>query len=268
MEKSSESDDVPKAPRLAIGQEERPANCATHGEYVSKGFMIGRTTRWMGCPACADAAKLAAEAAEAADLARRKQLNIEATLSRSGIPLRYRTKDFSTFIADTDGKEKALAVAMEFVQNIGSHADKGTTMVFSGPPGTGKSHLAIAIGQALMERGTVLYTSAIDAVRMIRDTWRRDSPKTDSHVLEALASVGLLLIDEGGVQDGTEAEQVSLFDIIDKRYRDMMPMILLTNQNKTGMKTFLGDRSFDRLRESGQWVTFDWESHRGRALAV
>lgn len=44
----------------------------------------------------------------------------------------------------------------------------------------------------------------------------------------------------------------------------MMPTILLTNQNKAGMKVFLGDRSFDRLREGGQWVTFDWESHRGK----
>lgn len=267
MDELPENGEAPKAPKLTIGQEEKPATCDAHGDYVSKGFIIGRTTRWMGCPACADAARQAAEDAEAADMARRKQLNVEATLNRSGIPLRYRSKDFSTFIADTDGKEKALAVAMEFVQNIGSHCDKGTVMIFSGLPGTGKSHLAIAIGQALMERGTVLYTSAIDAVRMIRDTWRRDSPKTESQVLETLATVGLLILDEVGVQYGTEAEQVSLFDIIDKRYRDMMPMILLTNQNKAGMKAFLGDRSFDRLREGGQWVTFDWDSHRGKAAA-
>lgn len=267
MDELLESGDAPKAPRLTVGQEEKPANCEAHGDYVSKGFIIGRTTRWMGCPACADAARQAAEDAEAADMARRKQLNVEATLNRSGIPLRYRAKDFSTFVADTDGKEKALAVAMEFVQNIGQHAAKGTVMIFSGLPGTGKSHLAIAIGQALMERRTVLYTSAIDAVRMIRDTWRRDSPKTESQVLETLATVGLLILDEVGVQYGTEAEQVSLFDIIDKRYRDMMPMILLTNQNKAGMKAFLSDRSFDRLREGGQWVTFDWDSHRGKAAA-
>jgi DNA replication protein DnaC len=113
----------------------------------------------------------------------------------------------------------------------------------------------------------MLYTSAIDAVRMIRNTWRRDSPRTETEVLDMLASVHLLVLDEVGVQYGTDAEQVSLFDIIDKRYRDMMPTILLTNQNKAGMKAFLGDRSFDRLREGGQWVTFDWESHRGKVAA-
>lgn len=102
---------------------------------------------------------------------------------------------------------------------------------------------------------------------MIRDTWRRDSQFTEIQVLSEFANVGLLILDEVGVQYGTDAEQVSLFDIIDKRYRDLMPMILLTNLNKKGMKDFLGDRSFDRLRECGSWTVFDWESKRTKAAA-
>ena len=140
-------------------------------------------------------------------------------------------------------------------------------IVFSGVPGTGKSHLAIAIAYFVDAAPTAIYTSAIDAVRMIRNTWRRDSERTETQVLDMLAGVDLLVLDEVGVQYGTEAEQVNLFDIIDKRYRALMPTILLTNQGKGGLKTFLGDRSFDRLREGGQWVVFDWESYRGRAAA-
>jgi DNA replication protein DnaC len=34
------------------------------------------------------------------------------------------------------------------------------------------------------------------------------------------------------------------------------------------MKEFLGERSFDRLREGGIWVAFDWESHRGSRKAT
>ena len=163
------------------------------------------------------------------------------------------------------GKEHARATAMEFASNFKTHRRNGTFMVFSGKPGTGKSHLATAIAKEIMPGVTAFYTSAIDAVRMIRDTWRRDSVKTESQVLEELASIDLLILDEVGVQYGTEAEQVSLFDIIDKRYRDLMPTILLTNLNTKGMREFLGDRSYDRLRENGLWITFDWESQRKRA---
>lgn len=261
-------DESPKpAGAISIMQSEQQANCEQHGAYTAKGFSIGRTTRWMGCPECARIHQEAAGAAEAKREAEDAQRRLEARLDRSGIPLRYRVKDFDSFIADTDAKERALSVAMEFAANFASHLSKGTTVVFSGLPGTGKSHLAIAIAQAVMVRHTALYTSAIDAVRMIRNTWRRDSEKTETQVLDMLASVHLLVLDEVGVQYGTEAEQVSLFDIIDKRYRDLMPTILLTNQNKAGMKAFLGDRSFDRLREGGKWVACDWESYRGKAAA-
>jgi DNA replication protein DnaC len=102
---------------------------------------------------------------------------------------------------------------------------------------------------------------------MVRNTWRKDSEKTETQVLQMLASIDLLVMDEIGVQYGTDAEQVTLFDIIDKRYRDMMPTILLTNLNAKLMREFLGDRSYDRLREGGLWVPFDWESHRGRRAA-
>lgn len=238
-------------------------NCATHGAYESKAVeILGRVLHWSGCPECNAIERAEREAKKAAEEAQERQQRMEARLNQAGIPLRFRSKTFEAFTIDTDGKEKARAAAMEFAANFKKHRKAGTTMVFSGKPGTGKSHLATAIAQEVMPIGTALYTSAIDAVRMIRDTWRRDSPKTETQVLDELASIDLLILDEVGVQYGTEAEQVSLFDIIDKRYRDLMPTILLTNLNAKGMREFLGDRSYDRLRENGLWVTFDWESQR------
>lgn len=252
---------------LVIEQQTKPDTCETHGDFVSKGFSFGRNVRWMSCPECSRLAQIIREAEEVQKEVEAAQARLESRMNQAGIPLRYRTKDFASFIADTDGKEKALAVAMEFAQNFDAHRARGTVAVFSGLPGTGKSHLAIAIAQHVMRVRTALYSSAIDAVRMIRDTWRRDSSQTETQVLYMLSTIDLLVLDEVGVQYGTEAEQVTLFDIIDKRYRDLMPTILLTNQNRAGMKTFLGDRSFDRLREGGIWVTFDWASQRSSVTA-
>lgn len=248
--------------------ETKQETCEQHGAYESRALKaLGRILHWSKCPECSKISIAAEEAKKAEREAVERQRRMEARLNQAGIPLRFRNKDFASYIADSDGKERARAVAMEFVQNFKRHSDTGTFLVFSGKPGTGKSHLAIAIAQEVMQNGTALYTSAIDAVRMVRDTWRRDAENTESQVLHTLASIDLLVLDEIGVQYGTEAEQVTLFDIIDKRYRDMMPTILLTNLNSAGMKQFLGDRSYDRLRENGIWVTFDWESQRKKAAA-
>ena len=253
---------------MAVSIETRADTCATHGDFESKAVKFrDRVLNWSACPDCMkvlEAERLAKEAkADAED----RQRRLESRLDKAGVPLRFRAKDFASYIADTDGKERARSTAMEFAQNFDRHTKAGTFAVFSGLPGTGKSHLAIAILQEVMKTGTGLYTSAIDAVRMVRNTWRKDSDKTETQVLQMLASIDLLVMDEIGVQYGTDAEQVTLFDIIDKRYRDMRPTILLTNLNTKGMKEFLGDRSYDRLREGGIWVQFDWESQRGRKAA-
>lgn len=246
-----------------VTKTEREAECPRHGKYISNGYTLGRGVHWTQCAECLKAQREEDEAGASRARAEDEQKRVENKLNRVGIPLRYRGKDFASFVASTDAQERARAVAMEFAQNFAQHAQKGTVAIFSGLPGTGKSHLAIAIAQAVMQNRSVFYTSAIDAVRMVRDTWRKGSDKTELQVLDMFASINLLILDEVGVQYGTDAEQITLFDIIDKRYRDMMPTILLTNQNKAGMKEFLGDRSFDRLREGGIWVTFDWQSQRG-----
>jgi len=240
-------------------------HCETHGEYEAIGYELGSRVTWLACPECTRES----HAKNVADLANKEALErqrlIEQRLSQAGIPLRFRNKDFASFRTDTDEMERARSVAMEFARNFDAHAKAGTALVFLGKIGTGKSHLALAIASAIMPTYTAMYTSAIDAVRMVRDTWRRNSDKSESQVLRALASVDLLILDEIGVQYGTESEQVTLFDIIDKRYRDQRPVILLTNLTASEMKTFLGDRSYDRLREGGKFVVFNWESQRGKA---
>lgn len=252
---------------VTVAQSEREASCEVHGAYIAKGFAVGRKVHWMGCPDCSSQAQTEKTQAEAARSVAEAQRRLESSLNQAGIPARYRRKTFESYVVESDAQERALCVAMEFAANFDKHRRNGTVIVFSGVPGTGKSHLAIAIAQTVMARNTALYTSAIDAVRMIRNTWRRDSDRTETQVLDMLASVDLLVLDEVGMQYGTDAEQVSLFDIIDKRYRALMPTILLTNQGKKGLRDFLGDRSFDRLREGGEWVVFDWESYRGRVAA-
>jgi DNA replication protein DnaC len=249
-----------------VQHQTRQSECETHGAFEDRGTVLPfgrREPKWAGCPQCNAIRQAENEAAEQQERERHRQRRMEQRLSQSGIPLRFRDRTFDNFIADTDPKRDALKIASDFAANFDRHLQDGTTVIFSGKPGTGKSHLAIAAALVAMRTNTALYLNALDLVRMVRDTWRRDSEMTESAVLHELSTVSLLVIDEIGVQYGTEGEQVILFDVLNRRYRDLMPTILLTNLGKAGMKDFLGERSFDRLREGGIWVAFDWESHRG-----
>jgi DNA replication protein DnaC len=245
---------------------DREADCTTHGPYQSAGVRyMGRREIWTPCPACEDerlASERQADAQKKADAARRE---LEFQIGEAAIPQRFIGRTLDNFNASTAEQEAALRIAREFVQDFEAHAKRGTSLIFSGLPGTGKSHLATAILQALMPQHCGLYTTCMGVIRAVRGTWRKDSDRSEQQVLNIYAEVPLLVLDEIGVQYGTDGEQTILFDVLDRRYRDMKPSIFLTNQDKKGFKEFIGERTFDRLTETSRWVPFDWASYRPQA---
>jgi DNA replication protein DnaC len=250
---------------FSLAKHTRNSTCAVHGEYIETGICFNKPEpKWTGCDACKREARIAEEEKENLKQQIRDQERIEARLKQAGIPIRFRDRTIANYIADTADKKHSLTIARDFLENFDENYKNGTTLIFSGKPGTGKSHLAIAIAQAVMPKYTALYINALDAIRMIRDTWRKDSDQSETQVLDMLGSIGLLVIDEVGVQYGTDNEQMLMFDIINRRYRDSMPMILLTNLGTEGFKEYMTERSYDRLRENGKWVAFEWESYRGK----
>lgn len=259
---------TPVTLRIDLGSKQ--AECPSHGAYASSGFRVPGLTReiWSQCTACA--AEEAAQRQREADAAalQRQRAAREAAIGEADIPPRFHARDFDAFKADTDEKRRALTIARDFAEQFPEAHRKGAGLVFAGLPGTGKSHLAAAILLALVDRYAVRYTTCMGLIRMVRDTWRRDSEVSERAVLRMLCEdLDLLVIDEVGAQYGTDGEQNLIFEVMDRRYSGMRPTILLTNQDKDGFKTFVGDRVFDRLRETSRWVAFDWPSYRPTARA-
>lgn len=247
----------------------RDADCTTHGKYTSNGFRLVRREMWSACPACEAAEREQREAEELADRLRRRREAHDRAIGEAGIPLRFQCREFPTFAADTDEKRHALTVARDFAEQFPAVHRKGAGLVFAGLPGTGKSHLAAAIMLQLVDRYAVRYTTCMAMIRAVRDTWRRDSEISERQILRLLCEeLDLLVVDEVGAQYGTDGEQNLIFEVMDRRYSAMRPTILLTNQDKDGFKAFVGDRVFDRLRETSRWVAFDWPSHRPQARAA
>lgn len=271
-------DDIERAVRAALSPapagalytvlEPRGAICPEHGGYTSRGtrYTIGKGREiWTPCPECS-AARVEAER-EAAEIEKRQreQAALEEMLGRAAIPVRFIGRTFENYRADTAGQRAALTASRDYAENFERHARTGESLLMLGKAGTGKSHLATAILQSIMPAHCGLYTTAADVIEMVRETWRRDSEKSQARVLQMLSTVPLLVLDEVGVQYGTESEQNTLFQIIDRRYRDRRPLVLMANLQPAELQSLLGDRVYDRLREVSKVLTFDWESYRPQA---
>jgi DNA replication protein DnaC len=241
--------------------------CPEHGAFSSTGvaYRLGRTEReiWSRCPACM-AREQEEERAEAErQAAERRERQMAEQMGEANIPARFRLRTLQNFKAANPGQVAALEISREYAESFEQRALKrGDSLIFLGAPGTGKSHLATAILQAILPKHCGLYTTTSAIIRAWRDTWRKESELSERQLLKTYAELPLLVIDEVGVQRGTEDEKNTMFDILDRRYRDMKPTILLANQTKEQLAEILGERVFDRLRETARIVSFQWESYR------
>lgn len=211
------------------------------------------------------AASRAAQRLLADERATNRQRQVDALLQRAAIPGRYRSAEIRPI---APAQHTAYAVGAEFVTGFERHRQDGSGLLLWGDVGTGKTHLACAIGNALIaQMRAVMYCTALEAVTLVKSTWRRgEDGLTEYDVYDRFGAPELLILDEIGVQCGTDFERVVLSSIADIRSRNCLPTIAITNLAPGEVFDLLGERMFDRLVGFGAAVVhMPGESLRVRA---
>ena len=132
-----------------------------------------------------------------------------------------------------------------------------------GGVGTGKTLLASAGIESIVDNNRCEMIKTIDVVRELKATWAKDSNQTEEGLIKYYSNLDLLVLDEVGSQFGSDTEKLFIFDIIDGRYQNMKPTIIISNLDIDGITDAIGERCVDRLREGGgMMVAFDWKSER------
>ena len=118
------------------------------------------------------------------------------------------------------------------------------------------------LNHVIQHHGEVgLYTTAARMFRRIKDTYKLGE-ETESQAIQAFASPSLLVLDEIGVSFGSDSELNYLFDIMNERYEQCLPTIIVSNVQPGELGQWVGDRVVDRLRECSKLMVFNWESAR------
>lgn len=228
--------------------------CAKHGEYQTRYLPMGnKFLQNDQCPKCA------AEMAEsqrteqiqqarkqAAELIRRSRLD-------AGVSLRNVEASFSDYVPEEDHEAQNLANIQRFCNRV----QQGGTgnVVMCGLPGTGKTLLVAATVNQLLAAGKrCRIVKMLDLIRELKDCWRRGADYTETQLIKQFSSYDLLVIDEVGLGYGSDTEKLFIFDVVDGRYNNMLPTVLVSNLDLTGVKQAIGDRVVDRLRQDGGLV--------------
>ncbi len=250
--------------------ETRAGECQVDGNFADHLVQqFGADPVWSGCPRCHFDARHSQDfdqRSKAVGIQRDRLLN--ERLLDAGIPDRFMGCTLGNWIAETPAQVQALAACNGFVRAFIENFAVGRSAMLLGTVGTGKTHLGAAMLQAVIRehahdglRG--LYASAGSIIRDVKATFGNRG-RTEADVYADLIRPDLLVIDEVGVQHGTDFERQVLFEVINGRYEKIKPTIVVSNLGVTELRQCLGDRAVDRLRDkSGIVVVFRWASARG-----
>jgi DNA replication protein DnaC len=171
--------------------------------------------------------------------------------------------DFNHAKGVEPGRVQALAHDTEWVR-------QAHNLILFGPSGVGKSHLAAAIGHAMIEKGVrVRYTSATALVQHLQSA--RQALKL-SDALAKLDKFAVLIIDDLGYVKNSEQETGVLFELIAHRY-ESASLIVTANQpfsdwDQIFTDTMMTVAAVDRLVHHAHIIELNSDSYRRRAAST
>ena len=183
----------------------------------------------------------------------------ERLLGTAKIPQRYAHCEFENFdILRTPDRsiERAKLIAEKFVEEYPMSQPFG--LLFMGPQGVGKTHLAVAIIKALMKRKAVpcMFRAFPELLKEIQMSYSSVSESSELSLLTPVLETDVLVLDELGSQTPSTWVKDTVSYILNYRYSENKVTIFTTNyldsddpmSTKKGVFYSLRDRIGDQMR--------------------
>jgi DNA replication protein DnaC len=195
----------------------------------------------------------------------RKRDRFQKLLAAARIPRRYEKCTFANFnSAPGTSQDNALLHAHKFANEYPA-VERG--LLFMGPAGVGKTHLAVSIIRDLVEKGFAgLFYEFGSLLKEIQDSYNPISKSSELKVLAPVFQAHVLVLDELGATVPTDWVRDTMYQIINKRYNDNKLTIFTTNyhdRNKE-LEERITYRLRSRLFEMCANVIIDGEDYRRR----
>jgi DNA replication protein DnaC len=166
------------------------------------------------------------------------------------IPRRYRGVSFDRPPV-TEIAPHVVRVVRRYVEDVDARLDGGQGLWFLGDVGTGKTTLAMLVSKAALDAGrSVAIYSLPRLLAEIRTTFDDASQRSYVDLIERLAAVDLLHLDDLGAERTSEWVLEQLYSIINARYEEQRSVIVTTNiSEREALRDQIGPRTVSRLTE-------------------
>lgn len=180
-----------------------------------------------------------------------KQKIISSSYKNSNMELLLKDQNFDNFNIelyedeDQENMYKILENVKKFKDNFKDK--KEYSLIFTGPPGTGKTFLSSCIAKDILDLGyTVVYRKISDIKDIAEDIYFRKNTSREMEY-ENIYTADLLIIDDLGTELTNKLVITELFKIIDNRLHNGKKTIISTNLNIKDLSERYGERILSRL---------------------
>jgi DNA replication protein DnaC len=195
------------------------------------------------------------------ELKARHDRRFETNMKLAGLPYRLQLEDF-----DFDAQP---SIDSQLIGRLATlhFLEEGTNILLLGPPGVGKTALAVGLSLKAIESGhRVFFIACHDLVGRLKKAERFD--RVD-RLLSTMLRPTLLVLDEVGYTPLDRAEATFLFEVVAKRYDRRKPMIVTSNKSWGAWGEILPDQAMtaailDRLLHRSVTINIQGESFRLR----
>ncbi len=195
------------------------------------------------------------------ELKARHDRRVEINLKFAGLPYRQPLEDFDFDAQPSiDSQLVARLATLRFLED-------GTNVLLLGPPGVGKTALAVGLGLKALEAGhRISFLACHDLVIRFR---RASREGREDRLLTTMLRPTILVIDEVGYTPLERPEATFLFEIIAKRYQRQKSIIVTSNKSWGAWAEILPDQVMtaailDRLLHRSVTINIQGESYRLR----
>jgi DNA replication protein DnaC len=199
-------------------------------------------------------------------------------LSDANIPARYLHCTFGNFTAYNESLERALEVASRIPDRFDRTASRelvGRGVFLDGQPGVGKTHLAVAVLKAIIERCGVsgLFYDTRELLRVIRSTYDPSIRTTEIEVLRPVMTTQVLVLDDLGAEKTSEWVEETMNLIVNTRYNERRMTLFTSNYldipDDTDVNSLvfrIGHRMRSRLHEMCDFIEMDGADYREKPI--
>lgn len=186
---------------------------------------------------------------------KKKLLRASAQLPSRLTDATFENVDFNLYQPQFRSQAKKIfGYVKSYCDSISSKSGQG--LFIHGPTGSGKSYLLGCVANYLCGNLSVKYLVYADFLDALRATYNsRDTEYSEQQMIDQVKNVGLLLLDDLGVEKPTEFSLKNLAQIIDYRYRNCLPLVVTSNFTleeliRRSQTDLYGERIVWRLSES------------------